>query len=50
MSRAQATRLIGSYLRRGEVTAEGYKRHCFASHYTRAEVEPLAEADGRTTR
>ena len=45
LSRAQVTRLIGQYLDQGEVKETGYRRHRFASKYTRADVELLASVD-----
>jgi hypothetical protein len=45
LSRAQVTRLIGRYLEYGEVKAPSYKRHRFASRYTRGDVELLAAVD-----
>lgn len=45
LSRAQVTRLIGRYLESGEVKAPLYKRHRFASSYTRADIELLAAVD-----
>jgi hypothetical protein len=45
LSRAQVTRLIGSYLKSREVKTARYQRHRFTSRYTRADVELLAEVD-----
>jgi transposase InsO family protein len=45
LSRAQVTRLIGSYRKCGEVKGPRYKRHRFPSRYTRADVELLAAVD-----
>jgi transposase InsO family protein len=45
LSRAQVTRLIGRYLTSGEVKERSYRRHRFAQHYTRADVELLASVD-----
>jgi transposase InsO family protein len=45
LSRAQVTRLIGRYLEWGEVKTTHYKRHRFASSYTRTDIELLAAVD-----
>ncbi len=45
LSRAQVTRLIGQYIAGGEVKETSYRRHRFASTYTRADVELLATVD-----
>lgn len=45
MSRAQAARLIGRYVRTGEIPARAYRRRRFASVYTRGDIELLAETD-----
>jgi transposase InsO family protein len=45
MSRAQMTRLIAQYGEAGEVKAAAYRRHRFASKYTRADVALLASVD-----
>src|SRR5215470_483513 len=45
LSRAQVTRLIGVYQQGQEVKAKTYRRHRFASRYTRADIELLAAAD-----
>jgi len=45
LSRAQVTRLIGQYAESGMVQPKQYRRHCFASHYTREDVELLARVD-----
>jgi transposase InsO family protein len=45
LSRAQVTRLIGSYQQGGEVKARPYQRHRFPQRYTRADIELLAQAD-----
>lgn len=45
LSRAQVTRLIGSYLKSGEVKQSSYQRRRFARRYTRADVELLALVD-----
>jgi transposase InsO family protein len=45
LSRAQTTRLLGSYLRGEEVKPKPYRRHCFRQRYKREDVELLAEVD-----
>ncbi|MDQ2944580.1 MAG: integrase, partial [Acidobacteriota bacterium] len=45
LSRAQVTRLIGCYREDGAVHPRRYRRHRFASRYTPADVELLAEVD-----
>jgi transposase InsO family protein len=45
LSRAQTTRLIGQYTRGAEVKAKAYRRHRFASRYTRKDIEVLARMD-----
>jgi hypothetical protein len=45
LSRAQLTRLVGQYRRSGEVQVRPYRRHRFASRYTRADIELLAKVD-----
>jgi transposase InsO family protein len=45
LSRAQLTRLIGSYLDKGEVKPQPYQRHRFASRYTVADIRLLAYVD-----
>lgn len=45
MSRAQMTRLVAEYRAKGEVQAGGYRRHRFASKYTRADMALLASVD-----
>ena len=45
LSRAQATRLLGMYLRGEEVRPKTYRRRRFAGRYTRADVELLATVD-----
>jgi transposase InsO family protein len=45
MSRAQITRLIAQYGEGGEVKIGAYRRHRFASKYTRADVALLASVD-----
>ena len=45
LSRAQVTRLIGSYRQKGAVKAQPYQRHRFAARYTAADIELLAYVD-----
>jgi transposase InsO family protein len=45
LSRAQVARLIQCHQRGEEVKARTYVRHCFASRYTSADIELLAEGD-----
>jgi transposase InsO family protein len=45
LSRAQVARLIQCYQGGGEVKPRAYRRHSFASRYTGADVELLAEVD-----
>jgi transposase InsO family protein len=45
LSRAQVTRLIQRYTSSGRVEATVYRRHRFASRYTRADIELLASVD-----
>ena len=45
LSRAQVTRLIEQYHRTGKVEEKAYRRRCFASLYTRADIELLAGVD-----
>jgi transposase InsO family protein len=45
LSRAQMTRLIGKHAESGEVRETIYRRHRFASTYTRADIELLAAVD-----
>jgi transposase InsO family protein len=45
LSRAQVTRLIGAYAATGRVVAAEYKRHRFATRYTKADMELLAYVD-----
>ena len=45
LSRAQLTRLIGRYREGGEVKPVRYRRHRFASKYSRRDIELLAELD-----
>ena len=44
-SRTQVTRLVGQYMEHCEVKQAVYHRHRFASRYTRADVELLAQVD-----
>lgn len=41
----QIARLIRSYRKSGKVQAQPYRRHCFATQYTDADVALLAEVD-----
>jgi transposase InsO family protein len=45
LSRAQATRLLGMYLRGEKVQPKPYRRSRFAERYTRADAELLATVD-----
>jgi len=45
LSRAQVTRLIGRYGKRGKIEALPYQRHRFPQRYTRADLELLATVD-----
>lgn len=45
MSRAQVTRLMAAYRATGRVQASEYKRHRFATRYTKADVALLAYVD-----
>ena len=45
LSRAQVTRLIGRQARQGEVKEEAYRRHRFATRYTRTDAALLAAVD-----
>ena len=45
LSRAQVTRLIGQYIKRGRIAEGPYRRRRFPSTYTRADVELLAHVD-----
>jgi transposase InsO family protein len=45
LSRAQATRLLGMYLRGEEVRPKPYRRHRFLPRYTRQDAELLATVD-----
>ena len=44
-SRTQVTLLVGRYLKHSEVKLASYRRHSFASRFTRADVELLAQVD-----
>ena len=45
LSRAQATRLLGMYLRGDEVKPKPYRRRSFRQRYTQQDIELLAEVD-----
>jgi hypothetical protein len=45
LSRAQVTRLVGCYLATGQVRMKASHRHRFPTHYTRADIELLAQVD-----
>jgi hypothetical protein len=45
LSRAQVTRLIAGYTKSGRVKAASYQRRKFPAHYTKADVELLANVD-----
>ncbi|MGH8647522.1 MAG: integrase [Gammaproteobacteria bacterium] len=45
LSRAQVTRLVSRYRETGAVQERRYRRHRFASRYSRADIELLAEVD-----
>ena len=45
LSRAQVTRLIGSYRQQGVVKATAYQRHRFAARYTTSDIGLLAYVD-----
>ena len=45
LSRAQVTRLISRYKQSGRVSERSYRRNRFASHYTPADIELLAQVD-----
>ena len=45
LSRAQAARLIGRYMKTGEIPERVYRRRRFASVYRREDIELLAETD-----
>jgi transposase InsO family protein len=45
LSRSQMTRLVGRYAEVGEVKVVSYRRHRFASRFTRADIELLALVD-----
>ena len=44
-SRTQVTRLVGQYMKQSEVKEAVYRRHRFASRFTRADLELLARVD-----
>ena len=45
LSRTQVTRLVARYEEHSEVKNSSYRRHRFASRYTRADIELLAAVD-----
>jgi len=45
LSRAQATRMLGQYLRGEEIKPKLYRRHRFTKRYTREDIELLAAID-----
>jgi transposase InsO family protein len=45
LGRAQVTRLVAQYTKAGEVKRRTPRRHQFASRYTRADIELLAQVD-----
>jgi hypothetical protein len=45
LGRAQTTRLLGQYVREGEVKLKPYRRHRFRQRYTRQDIELLAAVD-----
>jgi len=45
LSRAQVTRLISRYKQSGRVSERSYRRNRFATHYTPADIELLAQVD-----
>lgn len=45
LSRAQTTRLIGSYLKNGTVQERSYRRNRFSKRYTTGDIALLAEVD-----
>jgi transposase InsO family protein len=45
LGRAQVTRLIGQYRKRGEVRVNAYRRHRFATRYGSQDIARLAEVD-----
>lgn len=45
LGRAQMTRLIGQYRQRGQVRAQAYRRHRFATRYSSQDIALLAEVD-----
>jgi transposase InsO family protein len=46
LSRAQVTRLVGQFVKEGEVKGVVYRRHRFASRFGRKDVELLGKVDG----
>ena len=44
-SRTQVTLLVARYMKHSEVKVTSYRRHSFASRFTRADVELLAQVD-----
>jgi len=44
-SHSQLTRLIAQYRQKKRVTKKNYQRHCFATHYTKADILLLARTD-----
>jgi transposase InsO family protein len=45
LSRTQVTRLVAQYTQHSEVQEVHYQRHRFASHFTRGDIELLAQVD-----
>lgn len=45
LSRAQVTRLVGSFLKTGRVRVRDYRRHRFAARFTRGDIELLVAVD-----
>jgi len=45
LSRAQTSRLIARFVATGRLRPTQYKRHCFPSRYTRADIDLLAQVD-----
>ena len=45
LSRTQVTRLVARYMEHSEVKEAGYRRHRFASRFTRGDIEQLAKVD-----
>jgi transposase InsO family protein len=43
--RTQVTLLVAQYMRHSEVKVASYRRHSFPSHFTRADLELLAQVD-----